>query len=186
MSSDDTPATRQVEYDDDSECWEGFAAYAKDRFDAEDRRIVELRNWARQLAAAVSVVIGLETNLVAQLWRLLVEQRTHVWLFGGVALLFATMAYQLVLLVRTIRKGYVASPLVGPERPIVLVDHLIDCNFNKTRKTIAFYYANAHEGLVSENERIAAATGDLAKGFAGSLFLLLLAIAFSTIASLVH
>jgi hypothetical protein len=43
---------------------EVWADYAKDRFESAAKRVDEFRNWARQLSAAVAVVIGLELTLV--------------------------------------------------------------------------------------------------------------------------
>ena len=44
-----------------------WAEYAKERFKAADTLIGEYRNWARQLVAAIGVVIGLEVTLLVRL-----------------------------------------------------------------------------------------------------------------------
>jgi hypothetical protein len=43
---------------------EVWADYAKDRFESAAKRVDEFRNWARQLGAAIAVVVGLELSLV--------------------------------------------------------------------------------------------------------------------------
>ena len=74
---------------------EVWADYAKDRFDFWADRVNELRNRARQLGAAVGVVIGLELTLLARFALEAIPTRGR-WLFlSCLAALFVAFGLQL-------------------------------------------------------------------------------------------
>src|SRR6266566_9946137 len=90
---------------------------------AADTLIGEYRSWARQLVAAIGVVIGLEVTLLVRLaldggsplhasWRVL----CLVVFFGMLGLQFWTLHRLLVV-------GYKSQPVVGPESPSVLANY---------------------------------------------------------------
>jgi hypothetical protein len=64
---------------------EVWADYSKDRFESSAKRVDEFRNWARQLSAAVAVVIGLELTLVASEDRGVKIGVNRVFLYSAVA-----------------------------------------------------------------------------------------------------
>src|SRR2546426_12842084 len=103
-----------------------WAEYAKERFKAADTLIGEYRSWARQLVAAIGVVIGLEVTLLLRLaldggsplhasWRVL----CLVVFFGMLGLQFWTLHRLLVV-------GYKSQPVVGPESPSVLANYVAE------------------------------------------------------------
>lgn len=121
-----------------------WADYSKDRFDSAAKRVDEFRNWARQLGAAVAVVISLELALVAKVLDLkpAVHSTLRVWCLA--ALLLAA-AVQLGLLVWLLFTGYRSRDILWPESPVVLADYVIGQDEQETRRVIGAYYAKAYQ-----------------------------------------
>ena len=80
-----------------------WAQYAKERYDAGEKRLSDFRNWGRQLAAAVAVVFALEAALTGQVLKLL--DRSPFGLAVCVLLLLGAAVYQLVVMGRAIAAG---------------------------------------------------------------------------------
>lgn len=145
-----------------------WVQYSKERYDAADRRITDFRGWARQLGAAMGIVIGLEAALLGQLIRS-AEVHPAAWL-AAVVVLLASVAYQLVILGRTVKQGYVGEQLTGPESPTVLAEHVSD--EPATRRMIGAYYAKASDESHKRAEKVAGEVAGLARRFVSSLWLL--------------
>ena len=139
-----------------------WAEYAKERFKAADTLIGEYRSWARQLVAAIGVVIGLEVTLLVRLaldggsplhasWRVL----CLVVFFGMLGLQFWTLHRLLVV-------GYKSQPVVGPESPSVLANYVAERDEAEAYRLTGAYYAKAcdrfHELSELLGERVARAT----------------------------
>lgn len=147
-----------------------WAQYAKERFDAGEKRLTDFRNWARQLAAAAGVVVGLEAALLGQV----VKLADISGLAQGVCLilLLGTVAVQIVILGRAVAAGYVGKELLLAESPVVLAGHLDGKDEVWTRQTIGAYYAKSSDTVHAAAEAVAKEVGSLARAFRSSLWLL--------------
>lgn len=164
-------ATRQLNAD--AAFWPEFAAYAKACYESEEKRIADFRNWARQLAAAIGVVIGLEVNAAMTL----LKEDQSPGTLAAAFFLFSVMTWQLRLVARAVRLGYVGKTLPGqPETPLRLHKAIATYSGNEARATIAAYYANAHQALYKATEELAKNVGDAAYRFGVTLAAFVLAL----------
>lgn len=124
-----------------------WGSYAKDRFDWASDRIDELRNWSRQLSAAIAVVIGFELGAVAKVLDLNPVANTSLRIASLIFLSVAVL-WQVILLQRALWTGYIAdSDVLGPERPSVLANFVLGKRPEETQQMIAAYYANAFDSF---------------------------------------
>jgi hypothetical protein len=154
----------------DAQAVEAWAQYAKERFDAGEKRLADFRSWARQLAAAVGVAIGLEAALIGQVLKLEEESRAEI----GVCLIpfLATVAWQLVVMGRAVAAGYVGKQLLVAESPVVVWGHLAGRDQASTRQMIGAYYANSSDTVHRAAEDVAIEVRRMARDFRWSLWLL--------------
>lgn len=128
-----------------------WGAYAKDRYDLQERRRAEFRGAARQLATVIPAVIGIEIATVGR-FLLPVEASTlRGWLlffFGGAVMV------QSLLLIRAIRAGFGGDKHRGPESPVVLWEHVSVKNRAEAVGVVSGYYANSADELRGLNERL--------------------------------
>jgi hypothetical protein len=139
-----------------------WAEYAKERFKAADTRIGEYRSWARQLVAAIGVVIGLEVTLLV---RLALDGGSPLHVFWRVLCLvvfFGMLGFQFWALHRLLVVGYKSQPVVGPESPSVLANYIAERDEAEAYRVTGAYYAKAydrfHELSEQLGERVARAT----------------------------
>jgi hypothetical protein len=144
-----------------------WAQYSKERYDAAEKRLADFRSWARQLAAAVGVVVGLEAALMSQVVGL--GEESPFGLAVCLILLAGSVAYQLAILGRAVKKGYVGQESLGPESPLVLADHV--SGESATRRMIGAYYAQGSETVHTVAESVVREVAGLARGFVWSLWL---------------
>jgi len=145
-----------------------WAQYAKERYDASERRIAEFRGWARQLVAAIAVVVGLEAALLSQLGK--VGEVHPLPLAACLLVLLLGAVWQIVLLGRAVRSGYIGHGLLGPERPVALADYVT--TELETRRITGAYYAKAAEDSHELAETVVGEISALARGFVATLWLL--------------
>lgn len=162
MTIENPPAPR------DEEGTAVWVQYSKDRYDAAEKRITDFRGWARQLAAAIAVVVGLEAALLSQLARL--GDAFPYGMAVCLCILLGSIAFQLVLLGKAVRKGYVGQELLGPESPVVVADHV--SGEAATRRMIGAYYAKASDASHVVAEAVVRDVGAVARAFTASLWLL--------------
>jgi len=144
-----------------------WAQYSKERYDAAERRIADFRGWARQLAAAIAVVVGLEAALLGQVGKA-GESSPRALALCSVVLLGA-VAWQLVLLGKAVRSGYVGCGLLGPERPAVVADHVT--TELETRRIIGAYYAKGADQSHELAESLVGGVAGIARRFTATLWL---------------
>jgi hypothetical protein len=121
-----------------------FAEYAKERFLSIETQIKEFRNSSRQLASALTVVIGLELTVLFKV----ASDYPHSagwWHAIGVFLMIAAFIIQFVALILLIRDGFTTTPVLGPEAPTVLRRCLSDMPVDAASETFANYYANGYD-----------------------------------------
>lgn len=161
---------------------EVWAGYAKDRFESAAKRVDEFRNWARQLGAAVAVVVSLEITLVGKVLEPKSAASTlRLWCLA--ALLLA-VAVQLVLLVRLLSIGYRSSEILGPESPVVLADYIFGQDEMETRRVIGAYYAEAYHRSHGLSIQLGRRVGIATVVFTGSTLIFFLAVvAWAVLAS---
>jgi hypothetical protein len=149
-----------------------WAQYAKERCDAHEKRLADQRSWARQLAAGMGVVVGVEAAFMAQLLKLgEAGDSRSAWILSLLFLL-GVIGYQLLILARAVRVGYVGQELLGAESPVVLADHLVDKDEAWTRRTIGAYYAKGADNVHAVAEAVAKDVAVVARRFHLSLALL--------------
>jgi hypothetical protein len=154
---------------------EVWANYAKDRFESASKRVDEFRNWARQLGAAIAVVIGLELTLVG---RALDLQKFDRGLRDGCLIAFlSALAIQTGLLFKLLRTGYVGQKVLGPESPVVLARYVLTQDDDETQRMIGAYYAKAHDRFHTLSEDLGRSVGITTRIFAWSIVLLLAGVA---------
>jgi len=144
-----------------------WAQYSKERYDAAERRIADFRGWARQLAAAIAVVVGLEAALLGQLGK--VGESSPLALAACLVVLLGAVARQIVLLGRAVRSGYVGRGLLGPERPAVVAEHVT--TELETRRITGAYYAMGADNLHQLAESLVGEVGRVARSFVATLWL---------------
>jgi hypothetical protein len=155
---------------------ETWARYAQDRFEAASKRVDEFRNWARQLGAAVAVVIGLELTLVGRTLDL--KPPLDRGLRDGCLVIFlAAVLIQTVLLFKLLKAGYVGQKVLGPESPVTLARYVLTQDDEETQRVIGAYYAKAHDRFHSLSEDLGRSVGMATRIFAWSIVLLLAGVA---------
>jgi hypothetical protein len=137
---------------------EVWADYSKDRFESAAKRVVEFRNWARQLGAAVAVVVSLELALVGKVLELkpVVPSTLRVWCL---AILLLTAAVQLILLVWLLFIGYRSHDILWPESPVILADYILGQDEPETRRVIGAYYAKGYTRFHAISIRLGSRVG---------------------------
>jgi hypothetical protein len=144
-----------------------WAQYSKERYDAAERRIADFRGWARQLAAAIAVVVGLEAALLGQLSK--VGESSPLALAVCLVVLLGAVARQIVLLGRAVRSGYVGRGQLGPERPVVVAEHVT--TELETRRITGAYYAKGADNSHELAENLVGEVAGVARSFAATLWL---------------
>jgi hypothetical protein len=154
---------------------EVWANYSKDRFESAVKRVDEFRNWARQLSAAVAVVISLELTLVGKILELKppIDSTLRLWCLS---MLLLAAAAQLILLVWLLVTGYRSHEIRWPESPIVLADYVLAQDEEETRRVIGAYYAKAYERFHALSIRVGSRVGIVTVIFTVSMLLLLAAV----------
>jgi hypothetical protein len=137
---------------------EVWADYSKDRFESAAKRVDEFRNWARQLGAAVAVVVSLELALVGKVLELkpVVPFTLRVWCL---AILLLTAAVQLILLVWLLFIGYRSHDILWPESPVILADYILGQDEPETRRVIGAYYAKGYTRFHALSIRLGSRVG---------------------------
>lgn len=149
-----------------------WAAYAKDRFDAASKRVDEFRNWARQLAGVIGVVIGFEFTLTGRTLDLKPPFDPSLRTLALVIFL-ATIASQIYLLFRVLRIGYGGQHVLGPESPTVLAKFVADKDARTTKQVLGAYYAKAADTFHELSESLGSAVTFVSWLFSTSLIALL-------------
>jgi hypothetical protein len=147
-----------------------WGSYAKDRFDSVSTRVDEFRNWARQLAAAMAVVIGIELTLTGKVLDLKVPFDVTLRNSSLLAF-FSAVVLQAILLLWTLHTGYVGQGALGPESPSVLAGFILGKPPEETQQIIAAYYANAYDHFFTLSEGLAQRVGRATRLFAWSIVL---------------
>jgi hypothetical protein len=133
---------------------EDWAEYAKDRYESARSGIIEFRGWARQLLAALAVVIGLEVNFLVRL----LDVATS-WMFAPIGWLFVTIVYQMLVARRIIPLGY--GSVWGAEVPVApqQMAHRLRGGRNTapSRQLIGDQYAQAYLARRTVSKEISAA-----------------------------
>lgn len=183
--SSDSPNKPAPRTDDIEPLAEGtqilWADYALARFGSAEDRIKEFRNTARQLGAALAVIVGLEVTLIT---KILDAKPTLSEVYPMLALvaLFAAVIFKTALLFRVFSLGYATRELIGPEGPRMMRGLLIGKGENEAREIIARYYANACDGAAEEGglyalaESLGKALKGLSRQAAASVSLLVLGV----------
>lgn len=152
----------------DSEAQKQWAEYSAARFESAEDRVKEFRNWARQLAGALAVIIGFEVNLIAKIF----DSRpllSEIYPVAALVVLFGAAIFKTVLIFRTFPLGYAPQELLGPEGPVTMRTLLVGKNDREAREIIARYYANAcdgqpgYEGLYAIAENLGASLKTLSR-----------------------
>ena len=91
-----------------------WAQYAQGRYESAERRLGDFRNWARQLAAATGVLIGLGTTVIFQIVKLDLLDASRGWFLLSALILAGAVVMQLFLLTRLIHLGYAGEEHIGP------------------------------------------------------------------------
>jgi hypothetical protein len=153
----------------DDATMETWAAYAKDRFDSAESQVKEFRNWARQLSAAVGVIISLEIGLIGKIV-LDFKPSPQDWLvlLGLLGLLVAA-GYQISSLRKLFALGYVGKTIIGPAAPGTVRRDLTHEQPYAGQEEIGHHYANGYDQAHSLGEKIADALGKETALFAKSL-----------------
>ena len=162
---------------------EVWADYSKDRFESAAKRVDEFRNWARQLGAAVAVVVSLELALVGKVLELkpVVHSTLGVWCLTTLLL---AAAVQLILLVWLLFIGYRSHDILWPESPVVLADYILGQDEPETRRVIGAYYAKAYTRFHALSIRLGSRVGIATVIFTVSmLFFFLAVVAWVVLAS---
>lgn len=148
-----------------------WSEYAKDRFDAEADRIVEFRNWSRQLTAAIGLVVAFEVNAVVQIVLKGDSEHGLAWAARVVAIAaFAVAAWrQARALNDALRVGYRGDPLTGPESPAKLGEFILGKDEWETARLIGAYYANAFTEFYELAETLGKQVGTASLEFRRSL-----------------
>jgi hypothetical protein len=149
-----------------------WAAYAKDRFDAASKRVDEFRNWARQLAGVIGVVIGFEFTLTGRTLDLKPPFDPSLRTLA-LAIFLVTIAFQIYLLFRVLRIGYGGQHVLGPESPTILAKFVADKDARTTKQVLGAYYAKAADTFHELSESLGSAVTYVSLRFSRSLIALL-------------
>jgi hypothetical protein len=161
-----------------------WTGYAKDRFAAAEARIGEYRSWARQLIAAIGVVIGLEVTIVARLALDAELPLATALRVCSLTLLLVPLAVQFFALRRLLRVGYRGEHLLGPEAPTKLADYLAEKGEAEAQRVIGAYYAKAFDHFHGLAERLGKEVAAVATRFQWTLPPVLLGVALLAIGAL--
>ena len=156
-----------------------WSEYSKDRFDSEASRIVDFRNWGRQLAAGIAVVIAFEVNAIVQLVIHGNEGDGIRWATGALTLLLLMVALwrQARALTDALHVGYRGDPLTGPESPAKLGEFILGKDEWEASRLIGAYYAKAYGEFYQLAEDLSKQVAAASKEFRKSLRLLFGAVA---------
>lgn len=156
-----------------------WSSYSKDRFEAASKRIDEFRNWARQLAGVIGVVIGFELTLIGRALDLKSLPPTETFVRGlALLVLLVTIGWQAWLLSRVLQAGYSGRTIVGPESPSRLATFVAALDESATKQLIGAYYAKAYDEFFQVGEELAQRVASLMQTFSKSLGLLLAGLIF--------
>lgn len=161
-----------------------WADYAKARFVSADSRIAEYRSWARQLIAAIGVVIGLEVTIVARLALDAQAPLASELRAVSLALLLLPLAVQFFILRRLLHVGYQGEHLLGPEAPTRLADYLAEKDEAEAQRVIGAYYAKAFDHFHEFAERLGEQVGKATRGFQWTLPPVLFGVALLAVGAL--
>lgn len=161
-----------------------WADYAKSRFATADGRIAEYRAWARQLIAAIGVVIGLEVAVVARLALDTTLPLASVLRGLSLVLLLIPLAVQFLTIRHLLHVGYRGEGLLGPEAPTKLADYLVDRDETEAHRVIGAYYAKSFDHFHDLAERLGARVGSATATFQWTLPPVLLGVALLAIGAL--
>jgi len=137
----------------DQHLTELWIEYSKERFLAAEAQIREFRSWARQLGAAITVLIGLEMTIVAKVLFDL-PHGLEGWRAAGVLLLLIAILLQLVMLSYNILTGYSGELVMGPESPTTLRFLLPDMPQPAAAEVFGRYYANGCDNSEKLQEKL--------------------------------
>jgi hypothetical protein len=168
----------------DREAVKLWAKYAEKRFRSADARIEEYRGAARQLVAAIGIVMGLEGTIVA---RLALDE--HPPLDGALRavclLVFVlVLAVQVELLSRLLSIGYRGDRVVGPESPTVLATYFSTYDEMEAYRVVGAYYAKAHDTFHALSESLGERVGKASRRLQYTLGALLVAVALLVVGAL--
>jgi len=149
-----------------------WSDYAKDRFDFASKRVDEFRNWARQLAGVVGVVIGFELTLIGRILDLRAPVSGGLRVFT-LTVFLGTVLAQVLLLFRVLRIGYSGHQLVGPESPTVLAQFVAEKDEPTTKQFVGAYYAHAYDRFRIVSEELGEDVGKATRVFTKTLIALL-------------
>lgn len=153
-----------------------WAAYAKERYDAAEKRLADFRNWARQLAAATGAVIGVEIAIGTQIFK--AADQHNGWTSALAAIVWLAIVLSQVHLLRdAIRAGYIGQGHQGPESASVVAAHVTD--EVHTRQLLGAYYAKGGDRLHAVAEGVVRDVSGLAHRFISSLNLLFVSVALA-------
>jgi hypothetical protein len=170
----------------DPEAVKLWAKYAEDRFKSADARIEEYRGAARQLVAAVGIVIGLEGTIVARL-ALDDHIQLDVRLRAACLIVFVVvLGVQVGLLSRLLYIGYRGERVVGPESPTVLATYFSTYDETEAHRVVGAYYAKAHDGFHALSERLGEHVGKTSRLLQYTLGALLIGVALLVLGALWH
>lgn len=144
--------------------------YAKDRFDSVSDRVDEFRNRARQLAAAIAVVVGLDLTLTGKVLDLK-PPFSAILRNGSLLAFFGAVLVQVVLLFWVLHVGYVGRQLLGPESPSILANHILGKSPEETQQIIAAYHAKAYDNFFPLSEALSQKVARATRLFAWSIVL---------------
>lgn len=162
-----------------------WSQYSRERFDAESARLVEFRNWARQLTAAIGVVIAIEVNAAVQV---IINGDSVGWAVrvSALLLLLLAMRWQVQAFGRALRTGYRGDPLTGPESPAKLSDFILGKNEWETHRLIGACYAKSYASFYQLAENLGVEIASASNGFRRSLWPLTFAIIVMVIGLFLH
>jgi hypothetical protein len=115
---------------------------------------MDYRSWARQLAAAIAVVVGLGMTLVA---RLALDEHSTLdpaWRTGCLVVFFGILAVQVWTLRGALLVGYQTEATVEPESASLIVDYVAAHDEAEAHRVIGAHYANAYDRLRTLSERL--------------------------------
>lgn len=154
MSDPDKPLQAAEPGDLDKPIVDLWADYSKERFLATEGQIKEFRSWARQLGAAITVLIGLEMTIVVKVLFDLPE-KFEGWHAVGLVFLLIALLDQIMVLRGNILTGYSGAPVLGPESPNTLRYILPTLPPKAAEEVFARYYANSYDNSHELQERLA-------------------------------
>jgi hypothetical protein len=120
-------------------------------------------------------VIGLEVDLLIHTLFDVKRPFNLYLLIWSLTILLSAIAWQLRLLPRLIRSGYVGTRRKGPESPMnraLLLDLLEKNDEVETKRVLGAYYGKGFEELHPLGEQLAIEVKDATERFAKSLWLL--------------